>query len=136
LKPFRIISAANTVKTFTIGTDWVGYYSSMAIGSDGMPVIVHYNNSSLELEFVKCPDLYCSTTSLGAYNGYGVDLGTGENFFRKGYFGTLYAKNSIINAFDIAEDYPANDSSLIAGEIVALDNDNSGYVRRADGRGG
>ncbi len=127
---------ANTIKSFSEGANWVGLYTSIAIGSDGFPVIVYYDNSGYDLEFIKCPDNYCSATSLGAYNGYGVDIGTGEKFFRKGYFGTLYAKNSVINAFDIAEDYPANDSSLIAGEIVALDNDNSGYVRRADGREG
>jgi len=112
-----------------------GGSTSLAIGYDGFPVIGYQNTSLYDLKVAKCIDVTCTVSSAPPYSGYGVDIGSSSYFFRKGYFANLYAKNTTVASFDLAEEYPTKDTSLVAGEVVALDPDNAIFVKRASTTG-
>ena len=46
--------------------------------------------------------------------------------------GTIYANNATVSGLDVAEEYPTKDTTLEAGEIVMLDQDNPVFVRKYD----
>ncbi len=46
--------------------------------------------------------------------------------------GTIYSVAVLSNTLDLAESYPTKDTTLIAGELVALDLSNSVYIKRSD----
>src|SRR3989338_7765072 len=46
--------------------------------------------------------------------------------------GTIYATTATIQDIDVAENYATADETLSAGEIVSLDPDNSGFIKRAE----
>lgn len=61
-------------------------------------------------------------------------VGDRQSADNNGHYGSFLLSNSIqlsSGAFDYAEDYATIDSSLSAGEPVAVDPDNPGYVKRA-----
>lgn len=45
--------------------------------------------------------------------------------------GTIYATNATVQGIDLAENYQTIDESLIAGEIVAVDENNPTFIKRA-----
>ncbi len=45
--------------------------------------------------------------------------------------GTIYATTNTVQAIDLAENYPTNDDTLVAGEIVSLEGMLSTYIHRA-----
>jgi hypothetical protein len=100
--------------------DWVGWESSIAIGTDGLPIISHYNDTSDDLRVTKCGSPSCSYTP-GYYWSGGSDIGSRDKFFNNTYATTYWAREDMqISNFDVAEDYKAVDSSISAGDIVAI----------------
>jgi hypothetical protein len=63
-------SSGNTITTVD-ATDNVGLYTSIAIGADGLPVISYYDNTNLDLKFVKC-----GNASFGEHTS--IAIGTGN----------------------------------------------------------
>lgn len=55
--------------------DTVGYWSSMAVPSDGNPVISYYNNNLRDLVVLKCANQYCTASSSATVDSVG-DTGT------------------------------------------------------------
>jgi len=47
--------------------------------------------------------------------------------------GTLYASSTSISQEDFAENYPSTDTTLVAGDIISLDQDNNGNVKKSGG---
>lgn len=61
--------------------------------------------------------------------------GEGTNFqYQMGAFKFSHGIITDAGAFDLAEKYPTTDNTLGAGEVVAMDEDNYGYVRRSGKR--
>ena len=111
--------SGNTLTTVDSTGD-VGYRTSITLGADNFPVISYRDNTNGDLEVVKCADATCASSGGNAYSGYGVDVGSVSKFFRKGYFANLYAKNTTVSLFDVAEDYPTKDLALSAGILSPL----------------
>jgi hypothetical protein len=56
------VRAVRSVRNAAIETtDIVGYYTSVAIGDDGNPVISHYDDTNDDLELYVCADAACSS---------------------------------------------------------------------------
>ncbi len=76
--------------------DAVGFYTSIAIGSDGFPIISYFDSTSSDLKFVHCKDRVCS-------NATGYDITTIDSSGIVG-MGTSIAKGSddlpIISYYD------------------------------------
>jgi|GEM_PF-1965934 len=127
--------SSGTTLTTAASSGTSGQYTSITLGADNFPVISHHiAGASLDLQVTRCVDSTCANASGAGYNGYGVDIGSATRFFRKGYFANLYAKSSTVAAFDLAEEYPTKDHTLVAGEVVALDIENPVFVKRATGK--
>ncbi|PCI29262.1 hypothetical protein COB55_02470, partial [Candidatus Wolfebacteria bacterium] len=45
--------------------------------------------------------------------------------------GTIYATTATISDIDLAENYQTTDDTIVAGEVVSLDPDNAGFIKRA-----
>jgi photosystem II stability/assembly factor-like uncharacterized protein len=56
-------SSNNTTTQISDGTDDIGKYSSLAIGTDGLPVISYYNDTDNKLTVLKCTNASCSAYS-------------------------------------------------------------------------
>jgi hypothetical protein len=108
----------------------VGQYTSLALGNDGLPVISYYDVTNADLKVIKCADPACRNTSGGSLLP-GSDLGTRGVFFNNVFAAQFWGKRFQIANFDLAEDYPTLDSTLGAGELVAIDPEHDGYVKRA-----
>jgi hypothetical protein len=66
LKVAKCVNAACTgTSTITIvdATDSVGFYTSIAIGNDGFPVISYYDDTNDDLKVAKCVNAACTGTS-------------------------------------------------------------------------
>jgi hypothetical protein len=67
LKVAKCVDAACTTGTSTLSTvdsiGDVGYYTSIAIGADGLPVIAYLDNSNGDLKVAKCANAACTGTS-------------------------------------------------------------------------
>jgi hypothetical protein len=55
----RTCSSGTNVTLETTG--YVGWYTSVAIGDDGNPVISHYDTTNGDLELYVCADAACSS---------------------------------------------------------------------------
>jgi len=76
-------SATNTITTVDSVND-VGWYTSIAIGTDGFPMIAHYDNTNGDLRFCKCGNTSCSsgnncitldsTNNVGATNSLAISI--------------------------------------------------------------
>jgi hypothetical protein len=70
LKVAKCVNAACTgSSTITVldddpSTDLVGYYTSIAIGQDGFPVISYHNQTARTLKVAKCVNAACSGNSI------------------------------------------------------------------------
>lgn len=51
-------SSGNFIRTVD-STGNVGAYTSITIGTDGLPVVSYYDSSSLDLKVVKCSNPFC-----------------------------------------------------------------------------
>jgi methylthioribose-1-phosphate isomerase len=67
LKVAKCVNAActgtSTITTVDDAADAVGYYTSIAIGQDGFPVISYYDNTALSLKVAKCVNASCTGAS-------------------------------------------------------------------------
>jgi hypothetical protein len=52
-------SAGNTITTVD-STDWVGTYTSVTVGADGLPLISYYDDSNYDLKVAHCGNADCS----------------------------------------------------------------------------
>ncbi|HSH31576.1 MAG TPA: hypothetical protein VK963_02805, partial [Candidatus Saccharimonadales bacterium] len=66
----------------------VGNSTSIAIGTDGLPIISHRDSTATDLAITKCGNAACSAASGSALTG-GVTLGTTTSAFKSIYFDTL-----------------------------------------------
>ena len=66
-------------------------------------------------------------------SGGGLCVGTDE--YCEGYNeeGVIYSMATAMSEFDLAENYPTKDNTLVAGEIVMLGNGQGAFVSRASG---
>jgi hypothetical protein len=53
-----------TITTVDDPADSVGYYTSIAIGSDGFPVISYFNDTARSLKVAKCNNASCTLTTI------------------------------------------------------------------------
>lgn len=51
-----------------------------------------------------------------------------------GVFVFSHGINTVVGAYDLAEDYPTRDDTLTPGDLVSLDTREKGFVRKAQGR--
>jgi hypothetical protein len=67
-------NTACTSATVTVldTTGKVGWYSSVAIGSDGLGIIAYYDDSNSALKVAHCEDLACSTATISSLDTAGV----------------------------------------------------------------
>lgn len=108
-----------------------GWYPSLAIGADGVPIVAYFTDvGNGELHFLKCAGYDCGATTTPIFTG-GSNLGTTENYFNNVYANQFWGKKFKVAAFDVAEEYPTLDATLVAGEVVAFDENAPGYVKRA-----
>ena len=92
------------------------------VTSGGMPRIAYYfdnKGSDRDLRYITCYDLLCNSTAYTSSGG--VNIGSATNYFNNLYTANLYAKNGFFNGFDLAENYYVDDTSIAAGDIVAID---------------
>ncbi len=79
----------------------VGQFSSLAIGSDGLPVISYYDATNLELKFAKCLNASCSlsrtTTVASSLGAIGVGSFSSVAVARNGFPIISYYNNATSN---------------------------------------
>lgn len=69
-------SQGNVTTTVDDPVDSVGWYASLAIGTDGLPVIAHFNLSAKALRVTHCTNLFCTAaTSLNVDDPTTLDVG-------------------------------------------------------------
>ena len=56
-------SSGNTITSVDTGGNVVGQYSSITIGTDGLPVISYYDATNHDLKVAKCGDASCTPAS-------------------------------------------------------------------------
>lgn len=127
-------STINSAYKTSLDTDNVGKYSSLIIGTDGMPVIAYYASADTNVRLFKCNGQNCAGLGTGLLMR-GSDLGSLGKFFNNAYVESLWAKQIAIKRFDLAEDYYSHDV-LNAGEIVSLDPSEPLHMHRATLNGG
>lgn len=77
LKVLKCGNAACTSSNSTTtldSTDSVGLYTSLAIGTDGFPVVAYYDNTGANLRFLKCSNTACTAGSTTTIQSTG-DIG-------------------------------------------------------------
>ena len=92
--------------------------ASIALGSDDLPRISVLNYSTAERQYIRCTYDTCGNTTI--YQG-GTSLGNSTDYYNNIYAVNLYAKNTTVTGFDLAENYYVDDTSIAAGDIVAVD---------------
>ena len=69
-RDLRVVKCANAacsaraVSTVDASTNWVGWYTSIAMGSDGLAVISYYDVTAGALKVAKCGDAGCSISTI------------------------------------------------------------------------
>jgi hypothetical protein len=120
-------------KTSTqISTNNGDSWPSLAIGSDGLPVASMYKTDTSDLRTWHATDNSGTGVANQVYTGLGVDIGSINKFFRNIYTANVYAKQTQVSFFDVAEEYPTEDEDLEAGDVVSIDIANAGYVKKAE----
>jgi hypothetical protein len=79
---------SGNVSTVVDNANDYGRLTSIAIGTDGLPVISSYSNGFGTLRFAHCATKDCASASGTAFNS-GIDMGTLAASFRSGYFNTI-----------------------------------------------
>jgi hypothetical protein len=69
-------SSSDSPVAITEGTDDIGSHTALAIGSDGFPVIAHYNFSDGDLMITKCGNVSCSSGNTTHQVTSAQDIGT------------------------------------------------------------
>jgi hypothetical protein len=63
-------TSGNTISTLD-GTGSVGLYSSIAVGSNTLPVISYYDSTNDKLKVASCSNFYCNSRSIKSLNNNG-----------------------------------------------------------------
>src|SRR5207248_1717454 len=90
-------------------TGFVGQYSSIAIGTDGFPVISYYVDTSADLKLVYCTNTTCSTnntpTTLDSTGDVGsftsIAIGT-DGFPMVSYYDTTNGDLKLVHCTDVS----------------------------------
>jgi hypothetical protein len=79
LKVAKCVNAActggSTITTVDDPADTVGSYTSIAIGSDGFPVISYYDSTAQALKVAKCWNAGCTTSGISTVDDTSNDVG-------------------------------------------------------------
>jgi predicted regulator of Ras-like GTPase activity (Roadblock/LC7/MglB family) len=67
-------SAGNTITTVD-SAEWVGQYTSIVVGADGLPVISYYDNANQDLKVAHCGIANCSSGNTITTVDFGGDVG-------------------------------------------------------------
>jgi len=68
-------SAGNTITSVDTAGD-IGWYSSIAIGADGLPIVSYYDATNLDLKVAKCGNVACSAGNTITSVDTAGDVGT------------------------------------------------------------
>ena len=117
-------TSGNTTSTID-GAGSRGLWTSIAIGTDGLPVISYYNLTDGDLLVAHCANPSCSATSSGSFTG-GFNIGSTGAFFSNVYANSFWGKQFQIEGFDVAESYRVDDFSIMAGDLVRIASSSSG----------
>jgi hypothetical protein len=99
--------------------DVVGIHISLFIPAGGNPFLAYYDDTNDDLEFAKCDTSTCASSTENVYTG-GSNIGSSSNFFNNIYAETFWGKELNIEAFDLAESYRVDDSTISEGDIVRI----------------
>lgn len=105
-------------------TSNIGQYTSIAIGSDGYPIISYKDATGRDLEFYKCEDINCSsgiqrTLDTNIYNGGESSIAIGND----GYPIISYVYEGYYDYQDEIYFYKCDDLSCSSGSSRILDTD-------------
>ncbi|MBI2038141.1 MAG: hypothetical protein HYT15_04445 [Candidatus Magasanikbacteria bacterium] len=117
--------SSGNVTTTIDSTGNQGQFTSIAIGTDGLPVISYYNVTDLDLRAAKCATPGCKNTTGGSFTG-GSNIGSLGAFFMNVYANSFWGKQFQIEGFDLAESYRVDDLSITAGDLVRIATSSSG----------
>src|SRR3990167_3282037 len=122
----QISKCANTActslsaDTEIVDADNTGFYTSIAIGTDGLPIISHDNNTGGNLQISKCATKDCASASGTALTS-GVDLGTLAAGFRSIYSDTLnFGKENARLSLDDVGNFKVNGLRVAADDSISL----------------
>ena len=62
------VSCSSSTLTIIDSTEDVGYYTSITIGADGLPIISYYDATNLNLKVAHCSNVSCSSSTLTIIN--------------------------------------------------------------------
>ncbi|HEU0051237.1 MAG TPA: hypothetical protein VFQ60_04260, partial [Patescibacteria group bacterium] len=96
---------------------------------DGTLGVATYRVDTGDLQF----DRTCNGGSCSLLGGLsGSSLGNVTNYFYRIYGREIYAKQAYLSGFDLAESYVTEDPTLVAGDVVAMDESGAAKVVKAD----
>ncbi len=121
-------SVTSTEVVFSAATDFYGNGTVALRDPAGVPIAIYHATSSAVAVGRTCASDLC------AYNGAlsGSTIGSPTNYFYRMYSRELYAQQAYLSGFDLAEAYPTNDTTLLPGDVVAVDESHPGKVIKAD----
>src|SRR3989338_4772390 len=105
-------AGANETITTADSTGFVGQHTSIVLDSSGFPIISYNNFGNGYLKMIHCSNANCTVD--------GYDIGSSSSFFKNLYGSAYYGKSTTISSFDLAETYAVHDTSIEAGDIVAV----------------
>jgi hypothetical protein len=100
-------ASCSSKTTYTVDT---GEQASLALSdNDDRVSFSYYDDANAHLKFAT------SSTAVAV----GTSLGSASNYFNNLYVNNLFAKNTTVTGFDLAENYHVSDLSITAGDIVS-----------------
>ena len=67
--------SAATISTLD-SAGYVGYYTSVAVGGDGLGLISYYDATNKDLKVAHCSNAACSAATITTLDGTGTDVGS------------------------------------------------------------
>jgi hypothetical protein len=116
--------------TVTAVRTMIEYNNTLYVGTElsnagGMYTYTKYKNNSYGLQFTS--DAAATNIATISFQGTQQVIGNGNN---TGSFLFTHGIATTAGAYDLAEDYPTRDDSIVAGDIVSIDPDEQTFVRK------